>query len=38
MREIAVRVESSGFGSYLLNLVMVWGILLSGVVEKIGKI
>ena len=38
MREIAVKIESSGFGLYLFTLVMVWGIILSGIVEKMGKI
>ena len=38
MRDRAIGVISSGFVLCLFTLAMVWGILSSGVVRKMGKI
>ena len=38
MRDRAIGVVSSGFVLYLLTLAMVWGVLSSGTVGKMGKI
>ena len=38
MRDRVIEVISSFFAPYLFTLPMVWGILSSGVVRKMGKI
>ena len=38
MKDRAIGVVSSGFALYLLILSMVWGVLSSGTVGKMGKI
>ena len=38
MRDRAIGVVSSGFVLYLFTLAMIWGVLSSGMVGKMGKI